>query len=92
MIKHATEIPATEAIKDGDHDAVVFRIRDTGSSIIPPTDRYKHTIYHGLGREPVGCQVILSDKICNVMVVSRDINQITVKFDVENADVNIRIW
>jgi hypothetical protein len=92
MIKHATEIPTSEVIKDGDIDAIVCKIADTGSSITPVLDRYKHVIYHGLGRDPIGCMVIYSDKICNVQVLSSDKNQITVQFTAENASVNVRIW
>ena len=92
MPKHATEINYTNVIKDGDFDAVVVRIRDTGSSLINTYDRYKHTITHGLNREPVGCMVIMSNKICNVKVVSKDSTKIIVQFTAEHADINLRIW
>jgi hypothetical protein len=92
MVKHATEIPINDTARDGDHDAIVYRVRDTGSSLAPVLDRYKHVIFHGLGREPIGCMVILSDKICNVKVVNKNENQIIVQFTAEHADVNVRIW
>lgn len=92
MVKHATELPISEIIRDGDHDAIVVRIRDTGSSLAPVSDQYKHTIIHGLGREPIGCQIIMSDKICNIKAVDKDRNKIIVQFTAEHADVNVRVW
>lgn len=92
MPKHATEIGYTNVVKDGDFDAIVYRVRDTGSSLAVVSDRYKHTIEHGLNREPVGCEIIMKDKTCDVFVVSKDSNKIVVQFTAEHADVNIRIW
>lgn len=91
MIHHAREI-LTTVQTDGDHDAVVVSIPNTGVAAAAAADRYRHTIVHGLGRVPIGCQVIHKDKDCDVYVVSADENQIVVKFTAAEAAVNVRIW
>jgi len=107
MIRHtydAREILTT----DGDIDAVVIKIRNTGDSTVkydgakwmgPGSDEtttirenYIHTINHSLKREPVGCQVIWADEFVNVKVESQDTNNIKVVFDTARANVNLRIW
>jgi hypothetical protein len=77
---------------DGDLDAVVVLIPDTGDSSIITDDRYRHVIRHGLRRVPVGCQVIMSDDFVNVRVLAKNDNDITVQFDRARSYVNMRIW
>lgn len=90
-MNHAKEI-IEEVRKDGDINAVVIRIRDTGDRSAPEVDRYRHVINHGLARVPVGCQVIKSDKMVRMKTVSSDKTNIIVQFDKDHADVNLRIW
>jgi hypothetical protein len=77
--------------RDGDTNAVVVGL-DTGDSSVAESDRYRHTIIHGLGRIPVGCQIILNDAPVNMYVMSSDYQKITIKFDASHVSVNIRIW
>lgn len=91
QVHHAREI-TTNRRTDGEFDAVVVKIDNTGSASAAAADRYRHTIAHGLGRIPVGCQVIHKDKDCDVYVASSDANQITVVFTAAEAAVNVRIW
>ena len=91
MIRHLTTISRT-AKPDGDLNAAVIQIPDTGDESVIESDRYRHTIAHGLGRVPVGCMVQLSDKDCRVKVLSSDQNKIEVQFTAEHANVNLRIW
>lgn len=91
MISHAREI-LTTAQPDGDLGAVVVRIDNTGFASAAAEDRYRHRIIHGLGRSPVGCQVILKNKECDVYVLSSDANQIDVRFTAAEAAVNVRVW
>ena len=77
---------------DGDMDAVVYRIQDTGDSSVVAGDRYKHTINHNLNRVPIGCQIIMSDDFANVKVIEKDRQKIIIQFDTARADVNLRIW
>jgi len=88
--QHAKHVRKT-VTHDGDFDAVVISL-DTGKSSIASGDRYKHTIYHNLGREPVGAQIILSDGETNMYVVQKDATKIIVKFTAANINVNVRIW
>jgi hypothetical protein len=84
-IHHATEV--LDIIRrDGDIDAVVYRIKDTNT-----TDTV-HQIQHGLGRVPVGCVVQKADADCGVYVMRENTELIEVKFTAASADVNIRIW
>jgi len=72
---------------DGDFDARIIRIKDCGSA---DTD---YSLSHGLGRIPVGCQVILASASCNVYKGTRWTAQVAdLKFTAANADVTIRIW
>jgi hypothetical protein len=90
-IKHAYE--AIKEVKpDGDIDAVVVKIQNTGDSGVVETDRYKHTVNHGLNRVPVGCVVIMSDDFTNVKTVDKDSQKIIVQFDKARAYVHLRIW
>ena len=91
LTKHAHEVLTTPR-RDGDIDAVVVRIDNTGSASAVATDRYRHQIAHGLGRVPVGCQVIFKDAACDVYVLSGDANQIDVRFTAAEVAVNVRIW
>lgn len=91
VISHERDI-ITTVRRDGDLDAAVVRVDNTGSASAATEDRYRHTIVHGLGRVPVGCQVILKDKDCDVYVISSNENQITVRFTAAEASVNVRIW
>lgn len=89
--KHAHDILTTLAV-DGDLDAVVVRIPDTGTRESRCKDRYRHTISHGLGRVPVGCQIIMQDAPCQVAVLSKNEQKIVIQFTEERVDVNVRIW
>lgn len=91
LVMHATEATSTPR-QDGDINAVVVRVRDTGDRTSRRSDRYRHEINHGLGRVPVGCQVILSDSPVQVYVVTSDRQKIVVKFTEQRVDVNLRIW
>ena len=82
----------TKVRVDGDIDAVVVNIPNTGFSGVVANDRYKHVINHNLKRDPIGCQIIMSNEICNVKVLDYDKNKIIIQFDVANANVNLRIW
>ena len=89
--RHATE--ATPVVrKDGDFDAVIVQISNTGASGAVEQDRYRHTITHGLGRVPVGCCIIHKDAPCDVYVLSSNENEISVKFTAAETSVNLRIW
>lgn len=73
--------------KDGETDARVFRIQNTGDA---DTD---YAVAHGLGRVPVGCVIQLSSVDCRVYKGSVwDSTNAYLKFTAANADVNIRIW
>jgi hypothetical protein len=85
-IKHSREIQKTLST-DNDVDAKVIRIEDTGAA---DTD---YPLVHSLGRIPVGCQIILASKDCNVYKGSRwGVQVVDLKFSAANADVNIRVW
>lgn len=85
-MRHATEI-ITSIRKDGDFDAAVLRIQDTGTA---DTD---YPITHSLGRTPVGVDLIKKSASCDVYAGSVwNSTVIYVKFTASNADVNIRIW
>lgn len=86
MIRHAAEIQKTIR-GDGEIDAVVIKIDDTGSANTP------YQIAHGLGRVPVGCIIQLKNKDCDVYKGSVwGTNTIEVKFSSANANINMRIW
>jgi hypothetical protein len=90
--RHGTDIINEKPRKDGDIDAIMYQINDTGDSSVASGDRYKHTINHTLGRVPVGCQIIMTDTEINMYVLEKDDNKIIVKFNAARADVTIRIW
>jgi hypothetical protein len=90
-MNHAKEI-FTEPKRDGDTDAIVVRIPNTGDASIVVGDRYVHRIDHNLGRIPVGCQIIMSDAPCGVCVISKDESGILIQFDAARVDVHLRIW
>lgn len=91
MLSHARAVTAAPS-RDGDLDAVVVRVAKTGGSGTVEGDRYKHAIAHSLGRVPVGCQIIMADRACDVYTVAKDANRIIVRFSTSDADVNLRIW
>jgi hypothetical protein len=91
MVAHARTVQ-TAAARDGDFDAVVVRVPKTGLNATVQGDRYKHAITHGLGRVPVGCQIVMKDKACDVYVISSTAATITVRFTTSGADVTLRIW
>jgi hypothetical protein len=85
MIVHAHE--ATKDWKrDGDLDAMVVHVADTGAEIGPMV------FSNQLGRVPVGVQIIRKNKACDVVMTAADQNKITVEFTAPHADVNLRIW
>lgn len=89
-LKHAFEVIETQR-KDGDFNAVVIKL-GTGDAGVATKELYRHVIDHNLGRAPVGCQIIMSSAICNVCVIDKNENNITIKFDTARVDVNLRIW
>lgn len=90
-MNHAREA-IDKVLRDGDFDAVVYRIRNTGDRGDPSDDRYRHTINHGLSRVPVGCQIIMCDEFLRMKIINRDKSNIIVQFDKDRADVTLRIW
>lgn len=90
-IRHETEILETTR-RDGDIDAVVVKISNTGDSGAVAAERYRHTIDHNLKRLPVGAQIIWADDIVGMKVVAQSTTSITVVFDTARAQVNLRIW
>ena len=92
VVRHTTEALRNQVRTDGDIDAVVYRIQDTGTNEEVAGDRYRHTISHNLRRVPIGCHVIMADDFVNVKVLEKDENKIIVQFDTARADVNLRIW
>lgn len=91
IIRKAREITTTVR-KNGDIDAVVVRVDNTGDSGSPIADRYLHVIEHNLGREPVGCQIVWCDADVRVYVDGQDSNRISVRFTGGGATVNLEIW
>jgi len=91
MIRHSYEVIETQ-LCDGDIDAVVVRINNTGDSGAAAADRYRHVIDHNLHREPVGCLIQWKDAACDVYVADQNTNNITVVFNAARAKVNLRIW
>jgi hypothetical protein len=85
--KQAVNVPKA----DGDIDAVIVNIPSTGSSSANDNKK-RQTINHGLNRVPVGCHIIWTNKVCNVIVISATENTIEVQFDAEQANVHLRIW
>jgi hypothetical protein len=65
---------------------------DTGDSTASDKDKYRHVINHGLGRVPDGCQIIMSDKECQVYVISANAQTITVRFSSDHASVKLKVW
>ena len=91
IVRRAKEVVTTPRT-DGQIDAVVVRIDNTGDSGAPAADRYLHLIEHNLGRNPVGCAIMWTDKDVRVYVVSQDENRISVRFTDGGATVNLEIW
>jgi hypothetical protein len=91
MIRKANEITGTPR-RNGDHDAIVVRIDNTGNSASPSADQYLHVIEHNLGREPVGCMVVWADGDVRVYVVGQNGNTITVRFTAGNITAHLEIW
>lgn len=91
MLMHARAVRETPAT-DGDFDAVVVRVAKTGGTADVQGDRYQHVVTHGLGRVPIGCVIIDSDKACTVYTVDKNANTITVRFSTSGAAVTLRIW
>ena len=87
MVQHTKEVLKGVLRQDGGIDAMVIRLEDSGAK-----DK-NYPLFHGLGRVPVGCQIILKDKTCDVYKGTRwDATIIDMKFTAANADLNIRIW
>jgi hypothetical protein len=85
-MRQATEIISNEWRKDGDMEAFVMRIPDTGAKNTP------FKVSNPLGRLTVGVQTIKRNSDCNVYVTAEDSNSITFKFTADNGDVTIRVW
>jgi len=85
-IKHTTTVLDNEWRKDGDMDAFVMRIPDTG------TKNVLYKVNNPLGRAPVGVITIKRNIDCNVLCADVDSNSITLKFTADNSDVTIRVW
>jgi hypothetical protein len=86
MIKHTTTTDAGRWATDGDIDAKVIRISDTG---VKDSDVL---LDNPLGRVPTGIQIILKDKDCDVVHVNSTRSKIVVKFTADNANINLRVW
>jgi hypothetical protein len=91
IISHTREI-TRDVRDDGNIDAVNVKIPSTGSSGDVAQDRYRHTIIHGLNREPVGCMVIYATDYVQMKIIDNDKNKIIVQFDTAEVEVNLRIW
>lgn len=85
MISHST-YTNNKWTKDGNIEAFVIRISNTGAS---DTD---YLIDNPLGRVPVGVQIIMANKACNVIVKDKSESKIVLQFDNEFCDINLRVW
>lgn len=71
---------------DGDFDAAVIAIHDTGSADID------YVLSNPLGRNPIGCQIIRKNKACDVFITQSSTSSIVVRFTAANVDLNLRVW
>jgi len=71
---------------DGDLDAAVIRIPDTGAAVTSVV------LPNKIGRVLVGCQIIKKNKDCDVFIISATADKIVVQFTAAHADINLRIW
>lgn len=90
-IKHAAK-SSRAVLPDGDIDAVVVDVTTGSSAGVPPSDRYVLDVQHKLGRVPVGVQVIMSNKVCNVYCIRKDATTIRLKATAERCELTLRIW
>lgn len=86
MNKHATELTDKNVLIDGDFDAKVIRIPDTGAKDT------EYLLVHQLGREPICCRLLMSNKSCILYVSGKDQNKVILKFTEDNCDVNIEVY
>jgi hypothetical protein len=86
MIQHEYDIITSDWKTDRDIDARVIRIPNTGAADT------KVQLFHQLGRVPVCCRMLMTDKSCILYVVSKDAQKIVVQFTAANCDVNIEVY
>ena len=91
-VRHGTNAINEVIRDDGDMDAIVYRINNTGDPSVVCGDRYTHTITHNLTRVPIGCEIIMRDDFVNMRVLDKDDRKLIVQFDTARADVTLRIW
>ena len=73
--------------QDGDlSNCYVIRIPDTGKSDTA------YVLTNPMGRDPVGVQIIRKNMPIDVYVTSANVDTITVKFTLDNANINLRVW
>jgi hypothetical protein len=54
---------------------------------------YRKTIMHNLGREPIGCEIIMNESQTKIVKIeSKNKNNITIIFSNSIVKVNLRIW
>jgi hypothetical protein len=70
---------------DGDTDAAIIRIPNTGAADA------QYVLPNPLGRVPVEVVLIKKSVACDVYVDSATIQTLVIKFSAANADVNLRI-
>ena len=85
-MNHLHEPLTTRWLKDGDADAYVMRINPTGAANVG------YVLTNPLGRIPAGVQITKKNMAVDCFVDSADTNKITVKFTLDNADLNLRVW
>jgi hypothetical protein len=91
VISHATKSSKKPEV-DGDLSAIVVDVETGASSGVPVADRYVVEVPHKLGRVPIGVQIIMSNKNCNVFCLSKDATKIRLKFTAERCLLTLRIW
>lgn len=85
-ILHSREALTEQWRIDGDIDAKIIRISDTGAAETP------YYLINPLGRLPVGVQIIKKNKACDVYLITETFETLTLKFTVANCDLTLRVW
>ena len=86
MVSHSSESFSSGWKADGDFNAAIIRILDTGTANV------NYLLSNPLGREPVGVMIQKKNKACDVYVSASTRQNITVKFTVANCDVVLMVW
>jgi len=92
LIKRARFFKDKARTTDGDMDGIIVRIDNTGDSSVAASDRYRHEIYHGLKRVPIGAQIIWKNKIVDMYVEAQNEQRIVLRFNTDYARVHVNIW